>query len=339
MKKLVILFLLVMSIIIAQENTHTVKVDDTLWDIAQMYYQNPFLWPYIWRANLSKIQDPHWIYPDQVFVIPPSPESIAVAPDTTAPVYVPPVTSYIPPPAKKSAEVVSVVKGEEHIFTEDLLHRAGFIVTEDMPVWGRILKTEPADEKLISTYKKVYIDRVQDIKAGDVLTIYRPGVNYEDPKTGRFLGKEIVVLGKLSVSELGEDGARCKVIDSYDIIKNGDLVMPYEPLVAPENVQLIPATKELEGYIVDVRGQEANTTPTHLLTVLNQGEDSGVVVGDVFDVYQERVIDGKKMPDFNTAKVQVVSVFQNASIGLMLWTRETVKVVRGEKCRLVQEAR
>jgi hypothetical protein len=72
---------------------------------------------------------------------------------------------------------------------------------------------------------------------------------------------------------------------------------------------------------------------------LNQGEDSGVVVGDVFDVYQERVIGGKKMPDFNTAKVQVVSVFQNASIGLMLWTRETVKVVRGEKCRLVQEAR
>ena len=339
MKKLVILFLLVMSIIIAQENTHTVKVDDTLWDIAQMYYQNPFLWPYIWRANLSKIQDPHWIYPDQVFVIPPSPESIAVTSDTTAPVYVQPVTPYVPPPAKKTAEVVSVVKAEEHIFTEDLLHRAGFIVTEDLPVWGRILQTEPAGEKTITMYERVYIDRVLDINAGDVLTVYRPGKNYEDPKTGRFLGKEIVVLGKLSVSDLGEDGARCKVISSYDIIKKGDLVMPYEPLVAPEKVQLVPATRELEGYIVDVRGQEQNTTPIHLFIVLNQGEESGVVVGDMFDVYQDRVISGKKMPDFSTAKIQVASVFQNASIGLLLWVRETVKVNRGEKCHLVQEAR
>jgi LysM repeat protein len=334
MKKLVILFLLVVSSIIAQETTHTVKVDDTLWDIAQMYYSNPFLWPYIWRANLSKIQDPHWIYPDQVFVIPPSPESAG-----TAPAYVPPVTPYVSTPVKKTAEVVSVVKSEEHVFSEALLHRAGFIVTENMPVWGRILQTEPAGEKMISTYKTVYIDRVEDIKAGDVLSIYRPGKNYDDPKTGRFLGKEIIVLGKLEVSELGKDGARCKVISSYDIIQNGDRIMPYEPLVAPEDVQLIPATKELEGYVVDVKGQESNITPPHLFTVVNQGEESGVVVGDIFDVYQERVIDGKKMPDFNTAKIQIVAVFQNASIGLLLWVRETVQVVRGEKCRLVQEAR
>lgn len=339
MKKLAILFLLVMSSIVAQETTHTVKVDDTLWDIAHMYYQNPFLWPYIWRANLSKIQDPHWIYPDQVFVIPPSPESVAVAPGTTEPVYVPPVTPYVAPPAKKTAEVVSLVKGEERIFTEELLHRAGFIVTENMPYWGRILQTEPAGDKIIATYERIYIDRVQDVKVGDVLTIYRPGVNYEDPKTGRSLGKEIVVLGKLSVTDLGEDGARCKVIDSYDIIKNGDLVMPYEPLVAPEKVQLVPASRELEGQIVYVRGQEQNVTPIHVFIVLNQGEESGVVVGDIFDVYQDRVIGGKKMPDFNTAKIQVASVFQNASIGLLFWARETVKLNRGEKCRLVQEAR
>jgi hypothetical protein len=334
MKKLVILFLLVMSSIIAQETTHTVKIDDTLWDIAEMYYQNPFLWPYIWRANLSKIEDPHWIYPDQVFVIPPSPESIAVAPD-----YVPTVTPYVAPPGKRTAEVVSVVKGEERVFTEELLHRAGFIVTEDLPYWGRILQTEPAGDKIIATFDRVYIDRVQDVKVGDFLTVYRPGVNYEDPKTGRFLGKEIIVLGKLEVSELGEDGARCKVVNSYDIIRNGDRVMPYEPMVAPGEVQLVPATKELEGYIVYVKGQEQNTTPVHIFIVLNHGEEDGVVVGDVFDVYQERIVSDKKMPDFNIAKVQVASVFQNASIGLLFWNRETIKINRGEKCRLVEEAR
>jgi hypothetical protein len=339
MKKMVILLLLVMSCIIAQESTHTVKVDDTLWDIAQMYYQNPFLWPYIWRANLSKIQDPHWIYPDQVFVIPPSPEAIASAPDTTTPTYVPPVTPYVAPPPKKTAEVVSVVKAEERIFTEELLHRSGFIVTEELPYWARVLQTEPAGEKSITTFSKIYIDRVQDIKAGDVLTIYRPGKGYEDPKTGRYLGKMITVLGKAEVTELAEGGARCKVINSYDIIHNGDFVMPFEPLVAPEKVQLVPATKELEGYIVDIIGQEASTTPNHVFAVLNHGEEDGVVVGDVFDVYQNRNINDKEMPDFNIAKVQVLSVYQNASIALLKWVRETAKVNRGEKYRLVQEAR
>jgi len=339
MKKLIILLLLVMSSIIAQESTHTVKVDDTLWDIAHMYYQNPFLWPYIWRANLSKIQDPHWIYPDQVFVIPPSPEAIASAPDTTTPVYVPPVAPAVPVPVKKTAEVVSVVEAEQHIFTEELLHRSGFFVMEEMPYWARVLQTEPAGEKMITTYSKVYIDRSQDIKAGDVLTIYRLGRKYEDPKTGRYIGRHIVVLGKAEVSELAEGGARCKVIASYDVIRNGDLVMPYEPLVAPEKVQLVPASKELEGIIVDVIGQEANTTPTHVFAVLNHGEEDGVAVGDVFDVYQTRVINDKEMPDFNIAKAQVLSVFQYASLALLKWNRETIKVNRGDKFRLVQEAR
>jgi nucleoid-associated protein YgaU len=52
--------------------THTVRKGDTLWDIARKYYgpnAGPS-WPRIFDANRSKIKDPHWIYPGQVFVIP-----------------------------------------------------------------------------------------------------------------------------------------------------------------------------------------------------------------------------------------------------------------------------
>uniref|UniRef100_A0A7C4XTM6 LysM peptidoglycan-binding domain-containing protein n=1 Tax=candidate division WOR-3 bacterium TaxID=2052148 RepID=A0A7C4XTM6_UNCW3 len=331
MKKLALLFVFVS--IFAQETTHTVKPGDTLWDIAGFYYQNPFLWPYIWRANLTKIEDPHWIYPDQVFVIPPAPEeSLGMAPPVSPPTY-----TYVPP-SKKTAEVISVVKPEERIFSEQIIHRAGFIVSEDLPYWGKIVGTEPADETNITTYKKIYIDRATDIKDGDVLTIYRPGKIVTHPKTGKTLGKEIIVLGKAEVEDVGEEGARCRVVASYDIIRKGDQIIPYEPILAPENVSLVPATKEIEGYVVDVK-TFSTLTPPHVFVYFDLGEESGVAVGDVFEVYQERIVQGKKMPDYPIGKVQIISIFENASVGLLTWERTTPVVKRGDKCKLTMEAR
>lgn len=343
MKRLALL--LVFVSIFAQETTHTVKPGDTLWDIAGFYYQNPFLWPYIWRANLTQIEDPHWIYPDEVFIIPPAPEEslgmvppTEVPPEVAPPEVVPEAYTYAPP-RKKTAEVISVVKPEEHIFSKELIHRAGFILTEDLPEWGRITGTEPADEVNITAYKTVYIDRAQDVKKGDVLTIYRPGKNISHPETGAFLGKEIIVLGRAEIEEIGEQGSRCKVIDSYDIIRKGDFVMPYQPQLAPENVTLIPASKEIEGYVVEVKTPNTYTTPPHIFIYLDQGENSGVAVGDIFDVYQERVVGGKKMPDYTIAKVQIISIFERASIGLLRWEEKVPAIKRGERCRLVMEAR
>lgn len=335
MRRIAIIPMVVLLSSIAQETTHTVKPSDTLWDIAGFYYQNPFLWPYIWRANLTQIEDPHWIYPDQVFVIPPAPEeSIGVAP----PAEIPPAEYVYVPPKKKAAEVISIVKPEERIFSEQLIHRAGFILIEDLPYWGKILGTEPLGEKNITTYKKIYIDRKDGVKVGDVLTIYRPGKVISHPHTGKTLGREIIVLGKAKIKEIGEEGSRCEVIASYDIIKNGDQVMPYEPILAPEYVRLIPATREIEGYVVEVKSDD-KLTPPHVFVYLDQGEESGVAVGDVFEVYQERVVGGKKMPNYPVGKVQIVSIFANASIGLLSWERETTVVKRGEKCRLIEEAR
>jgi nucleoid-associated protein YgaU len=53
-----------------KQRTHTVKKGDTLWAISKRYYGNGAQYMKIVNANKSKIKDPHWIYPKQVFIIP-----------------------------------------------------------------------------------------------------------------------------------------------------------------------------------------------------------------------------------------------------------------------------
>ncbi len=51
---------------------HVVKKGECLWIIASYkeIYNDPFMWPLIYRANKDKIRDPDLIFPKQVFKIP-----------------------------------------------------------------------------------------------------------------------------------------------------------------------------------------------------------------------------------------------------------------------------
>jgi len=52
--------------------SHEVVKGESLWKIAKHkdVYENPFMWPIIYKANHDKINDPDLIYPKQVFSIP-----------------------------------------------------------------------------------------------------------------------------------------------------------------------------------------------------------------------------------------------------------------------------
>ncbi|MBT5470950.1 MAG: hypothetical protein HOK41_10140 [Nitrospina sp.] len=198
---------------------------------------------------------------------------------------------------------------------------AGFISNKMVPV-GKVSKV--FDNKLATTGpERVFIDigRRQGLELGDKFTaysqerfIYHPvfghnGIGFQlfKPRrtgfeskqylssSGKPLGYSIMIRGILEVVEIGETTSYANVIKSYEDIKPGELLIPYQENVEPMSDG--GSDKNIDGYVVATKLDKIGVGVTDIVYI-DQGWEGGVQAGDVFEVYNIPEIAEKKWWEF-----------------------------------------
>ncbi|MBI4054546.1 MAG: LysM peptidoglycan-binding domain-containing protein [Elusimicrobia bacterium] len=219
----------VTSFAAAESKEHTVVYGDTLWDLAGRYYEDPWGWPRLWKANPS-VKSPHLIYPGQRLQIVEE-KAKAPAPVEEAPaeaievVKEPEVPAAVPPPLPLREPVHSVARRA----TDPEL----FLAPADWRGEGTIVE-DPVDKLMISLGDLVFVDVgvEQGVAPGQQLTVYRKLQKVRHPRTGKRLGVAVQQVGLLKIE--GEPrGAlsTARVVFSHGPLQVGDLVRIQRPEV------------------------------------------------------------------------------------------------------------
>jgi LysM repeat protein len=311
--------------------TYIIKKGDTLWDISNTFLKDPFLWPFIWKAN-QYITNPDLIYPGNKLAIPSlAPiEQALQAPTAPKEQLVEKQTTTAAKPEAKPEEQAPVSKfivPEEApvpVVNKYAMLSAGFVNLEE----SRDVIVGSKEGKTIFGYDDiVYVTiRSKEAAVGDKFTIYRQLKKVRHPVTGETYGRLVKVLGILRLTEKGkEDTYAARITLSFDASEKGSLLAPYqEPTLVFNTAREKP--KDIGGYILEVMDGRTINAQTDIV-YLDKGSADGVDPGDRFTIYARSK--RKIFPKVVLGEAQVFLVKDRTATAIV--TKSNNYIARGDE--------
>ena len=344
---------------LAQEplpQTHTVRKGDTLWDLAQHYLRDPFLWPGIYRQNTDVVEDPHWIYPGEILRIAPV-DNVAAVPTMDTP---PPPAPLDPnsmtapdssqdlaqgPQQPSLAETEIRPEDQEPLFERqrtrsvaDILraysdqpyrplrrsefYSSGFLTENERLPYGRVLgPVTPQQIKATSSRASALPYTIIAIEAPRGAT-YEVGDSLLLVQIGGELepyGRIVSPTGLAQVLETVDGQYLASVVATYGPIRNGQRVLPVESFSPGSGARAVAVSDGVRGSLLGGLGRQDLMEP-QMVVFIDKGRESGVAAGDLFEIRRrpQRLSDGTLRVDEVMATLQIVHVRDRTATGLVL---------------------
>ena len=343
---------------LAQEplpQTHTVRKGDTLWDLAQLYLKDPFLWPGIYRLNTDVVEDPHWIYPGEILRIAPN-ENIAAVPtmDTplppqavdTTPIGVPDESTETlargpqqPSSAEESTEewkplfetqrsrtVTEILKAYTHgpyrALRRSEFYSSGFLTENQRLPYGKVLgPVTPQQIKATSSQSNALPYTTIAVAAPRGAT-YEVGDTLLVVQVGEELepyGRMVIPTGLAQVTEAVDDHYLASVVGVYAPIRNGQRVLPVESFTSAAGSRAVAVADGVRGSLLGGLGRQDLKEP-QMVVFIDKGRENGVAPGDLFEARRRpaRLSDGTLRVNELMATMQIVHVRDHTATAVVL---------------------
>jgi hypothetical protein len=264
---------------------HLVRRGDTLWDLCDRYYSNPWQWPRVWSYN-PQVANPHWIYPgDQLRMLGPGGEGALSMYERLG-------------PGGGSGKGAGGAGGGKGLTNRRpriapntvILRDQGFIGDPDADNWGEVAGSMD-EQMMLSEGNRVYllVKQGKTVKPKDELTLYRSVRQPDKVKGARKPPGEIVaILGTVRVEKFDSSSrvATARIVESLDIIERGARVGPVRrrfdvvpPLPNTATVKarvltsLYPHVYMAQEQVVFLdRGSEDGLKPGNRLLIVRRGD-------------------------------------------------------------------
>jgi LysM repeat protein len=349
----------------APGGTHTVKKGDTLWDIAKQYLNDAFLWPEIYRINTDVVEDPHWIYPNEVLKLPANAvattggsEVTTVVDDRMSPM---PATDLTEAPRARGATVFSL-SASRRVAT---VSRFGASATAFPHPAVRVGETYaapwldrangPSDQGTIVgsaeisgiatntprsrmlNEERAYITLPKDVvpSRGDRFLAFQLGPVLEN-------GSQMVEPTGVLEVERAENGdaSTVRIITQYSNVEAGQGIVPIDHFTLGNDARPAPLMLGTEGKVVYI-AQNSVLPSLQSYVVIDVTAKDGAKIGDQYTLYAARhsvLVKGRgdmraTVPEERIALGQVVKVTDRGTT-LMLVDQQNPAVKIGTKARL-----
>ena len=284
----------------SEENLlHVIVPGDTLWELADTYLHNSFLWPQLWDAN-RYIENPHIIYPGDALKIPElevlrnvsedlesrqkTPNTDALQDNPTQQISI--AESTEPTPSRNTkATIPPLVPAYE----EDAINCAGYYLTAPENEGFRIIGSEEGDTKVnLAINDIVFLNQGSDdgLSPGKEFFIQR-----REPIDWDHSGEMVTRSGVLVVLATQPTTALAQIVTSCAATLVGDYLMPFDQIPVPlvpvgqTAARLTAQTGQMAGKII-ASLQKITTLGTGYLVSIDIGETDGVIPGNVFTVFR-----------------------------------------------------